>query len=128
MREHLKFYIDGAWVDPVEPRQLEVENPATEEVAGRISIGSADDVDKAVKAARRAFGTWSVTDRGERLEVMRRIAAEYQRRLGDLAAAITEEMGAPASLAQRAQAPVGLGHLMTAIKILESFSFEDPSS
>ena len=59
MREHLQFYIDGQWVAPAEPRMLDVINPATEEVAGRISIGSAADVDRAVAAARKAFRSWS---------------------------------------------------------------------
>src|SRR3954471_21265249 len=99
MREYLKFYIDGTWVAPVELKTLDVENPATEQVAGKIAVGSAADVDKAVKAARKAFATWSQTSREERLHVLQRIAEEYQKRSSDLAAAITEEMGAPASLA-----------------------------
>ena len=112
MREYLKFYIDGAWVDPVELNPLDVENPATEEVAGRIALGSAADVDKAVAAARRAFPAWSRTSREARIAVMERIVAEYQKRLADLAAAVTEEMGAPDSLAQRAQAPeIGRAHV-----------------
>ena len=61
MREYLKFYIDGQWVDPVEPKTLDVDNPTTEQVSGKIAIGSAADVDKAVKAARKAFATWSQT-------------------------------------------------------------------
>ena len=125
MRDYLQFYIDGQWVDPVEPRTLDVINPATEEVAGRISIGSAADVDKAVKAARKAFVTWSQTTREQRLDVMGRVLAEYQKRFGDLANAVTEEMGAPASLAQRAQVPVGMGHLATAIEVLKTFKFEE---
>ncbi|KQW65535.1 aldehyde dehydrogenase [Phenylobacterium sp. Root77] len=125
MREHLKFYIDGQWVDPVELRTLDVENPATEQVVGRIALGSAADVDKAVAAARKAFATWSQTSREERLDVLNRILAEYQKRFGDLAAAITEEMGAPANLAQRAQAPIGMGHLGAAIEVLKSFKFEE---
>ena len=72
MREYLKFYIDGQWVDPVEPKTLDVDNPATEQVSGKIAIGSAADVDKAVKAARKAFATWSQTSREERLEVLGR--------------------------------------------------------
>ncbi|WP_374470287.1 aldehyde dehydrogenase family protein [Phenylobacterium sp.] len=125
MREYLKFYIDGQWVDPVEMKTLDVENPATEEVVGRIALGSAADVDKAVKAARRAFESWSQTSREERLEVLQRILAEYQKRFGDLATAVTEEMGAPASLAQRAQVPAGMGHLATAAQILKDFKFEE---
>lgn len=95
MREYLKFYIDGKWVDPVELKTLDVENPATEEVVGKIAMGSAADVDKAVKAARKAFASWSQTSREERIEVLGRILAEYQKRFGDLATAVTEEMGAP---------------------------------
>ncbi len=125
MRDYLKFYIDGQWTDPVEPRTLDVENPATEAVCGRISLGSAADVDKAVKAARRAFATWSISSRAERIELMEVIAAEYQKRMGDLADAVTEEMGAPAFLAQNAQAPLGLGHLKNAIEVLKAFAFEE---
>jgi len=125
MREYLKFYIDGHWVDPVTPKTLDVINPATEAVAGHISAGSKADVDKAVAAARRAFETFSHTSREERLELLQRILAEYQKRFGDIAHAITEEMGAPASLAQRAQAPIGMAHLSTGIEILKSFKFEE---
>src|SRR5436190_863591 len=126
MREYLKFYIDGAWVDPAEGlKTLDVENPATETVAGKIALGSAADVDKAVKAARAAFPSWSQTTREERIEVLGRILAEYQKRFGDLATAVTEEMGAPASLAQRAQVPIGMGHLSTAIEVLKTFKFEE---
>ena len=89
MREYLQFYIDGQWVDPVEPKTLDVINPATEEVAGKISLGGAADVDKAVKAAKKAFATWSQTSREERLDVLNRILAEYQNRFGDLAIAVT---------------------------------------
>ncbi len=125
MREYLKFYIDGEWVDPVQLKTLDVENPATEQVAGKIALGSAEDVDKAVNAARKAFPSWSQTSREERIEVLGRILAEYQKRFGDLAHAVTEEMGAPASLAQRAQVPIGLGHLTTAIEVLKTFKFEE---
>jgi len=123
MREYMKFYIDGQWVDPAAPRSLEVINPATEGVCGHVSAGSAADVDKAVKAARKAFETYSQTSREERIDLLERIQAEYQKRFGDMAKAITEEMGAPASLAQRAQAPIGLGHIATGIAVLKSFQF-----
>jgi aldehyde dehydrogenase (NAD+) len=125
MREYLKFYIDGKWVDPVETKTLDVINPATEQVCGKIAVGSAADVDKAVAAAKKAFKTWSQTSREERIEVLGRILAEYQKRFGDLATAVTEEMGAPASLAQRAQVPAGMGHIATAAQILKDFKFEE---
>jgi aldehyde dehydrogenase (NAD+) len=92
---------------------------------GKIALGSAVDVDRAVKAARQAFTSWSQTSREERLEVLGRILAEYQKRFGDLAAAVTEEMGAPVSLVQRAQVPMGMAHLAIAADVLKDFKFED---
>jgi aldehyde dehydrogenase (NAD+) len=125
MREYVKFYIDGQWVDPVRPNTFDVENPATEQVAGKISIGSAADVDVAVMAARRAFASWSQSSREERLDLLQAILAEYQKRAGDLAEAVSEEMGAPASLASGPQVQLGLGHLLTAIDVLKNFQFEE---
>ena len=125
MREYMKFYIDGQWVDPITPKSLDVINPATEEVAGRVSAGTAEDVDRAAKAAKKAFETFSQTSREERIDLLERIQAEYQKRFGDVAHAITEEMGAPASLAQRAQAPIGIAHIATGIAVLKNFQFEE---
>lgn len=125
MRECLKFYVDGKWVAPVELRPLNVVNPATEEVSGKIALGAASDVDRAVKAARRAFVTWSLTTREQRLAILRQIAAEYQKRAGELGAAISEEMGAPASLANGFQVGLGAGHLNTVIELLSNFRFEE---
>lgn len=126
MREYLKFYIDGQWVDPVRPNAFEVENPATEQVSGKISLGSAADVDVAVQAARRAFAGWSHSSREQRLDLLQAILAEYQKRAGDLADAVTEEMGAPPSLAAGPQVQLGLGHLVTAIDALKNYAFEEP--
>ena len=125
MRDYMQFYIDGKWVDPITPRSHDVENPATESVAGHISLGSAADVDIAVKAARKAFVTWSQSSVAERLDLLQAIMAEYTKRAGDLAAAITEEMGAPASLANGFQVGLGTGHLATAIEVLKNFKFEE---
>jgi aldehyde dehydrogenase (NAD+) len=125
MRDYLKFYIDGKWVDPVTPKTLEVINPATEDVAGHISMGSEADVDAAVKAAQKAFTSFSQTTREQRIELLERIVVEYQKRYEDMAKAITEEMGAPSWLAQRAQAAMGLGHLQTAIEVLKTYRFEE---
>ena len=125
MREYLKFYIDGRWVDPLRPNAFDVENPATEQVSGQISLGSAADVDVAVKAARRAFAGWSQSSREQRLDLLEAILAEYQKRAGDLADAVTEEMGAPPSLAAGPQVQLGIGHLVTAIDVLKNFPFEE---
>ena len=125
MRDYLKFYIDGRWVDPVMPKTLDVINPATEGVAGRISMGSAADVDAAVLAARRAFASYSQTSVDERVALLERIIAEYRKHHDDMAAAITEEMGAPVALAQKAQAAMGIGHLQTALAVLKEYAFSE---
>ncbi|MFB4298665.1 aldehyde dehydrogenase family protein [Actinomadura sp. NTSP31] len=125
MREYLKFYIGGRWTAPAESRTFDVVNPATEEVAGRVALGSAADVDKAVEAARKAFPSWSASTRQDRLDLLQSILDAYQKRAGDLAAALTEEMGAPASLAGGFQVQLGIGHLTTAIEVLKDFAFEE---
>jgi len=124
VREYLRFYIDGQWVDPVELRVIDVENPATERVCGKIAIGSSADVDRAVTAARTAFGSWSQSSREVRLDLLQSLLSQYQRRSGDLAEAVTEEMGAPPALAAGPQVQMGVGHLVTAIDVLKNFAFE----
>jgi acyl-CoA reductase-like NAD-dependent aldehyde dehydrogenase len=125
MRDCTRFYIDGEWVLPSVARSLEVINPATEAVAGVISLGSAADVGRAVSAAQRAFGDYSRTTREERIALFERIIAVYKRRMDDMAQAISEEMGAPlAKVARPQQAPSGLGHFMVALGVLKDFEFE----
>ena len=125
MLDKLQFYIDGEWVDPVEPRTLDVVNPATEEVYGRISLGSEADVDKAVAAAQRAFETYSLTSREERCDLLQAILDEFKKRHDDIAEAIMDEMGAPWGLAKHAQAASGTAHIAAALEVLKSYEFEE---
>ncbi|HEY9415849.1 MAG TPA: aldehyde dehydrogenase family protein [Pseudonocardia sp.] len=118
-----KFYIDGAWVAPSSSERLDVINPATEEVVTQIALGSEKDAELAIAAARKAFESWSQSTKQDRLDLLNSIIAVYKRRMGDLAAAVTAEMGAPATLAANAQVPSALGHLMTAAKVLENYEF-----
>jgi aldehyde dehydrogenase (NAD+) len=124
VRDATRFYIDGQWVDPVHPKTLEVINPATEEPCGRISLGSAEDVDRAVAAAKRAFESFSLTSREERIDLLQRILEAYKARAEELAQVITAEMGAPIALSTRAQVGAGVSHLNTAIEVLERYAFE----
>ena len=89
MRNYLQFYINGAWVDPVSPKTLDVTDPATAKVCGKISLGTAADVDKAVKAAAKAFRSWSRTTREQRLALLDKIIDEFTRRVPELGDAIT---------------------------------------
>ena len=123
--EYRRFYIDGRWVDPIEPKEFTVINPATEEPAGVISMGSAKDVDRAVAAARAAFESFAETSREERRALLEKILAIYKKRYQDMAAAIRAEMGAPARLAKGSQAGAGLGHIAAMVELLKTFQFEE---
>ncbi len=125
MKDCRKFYIDGKWVDPVEAHDFPVINPATEQPVATISLGGSADVDWAVAAAKRAFDSYSETSLQERLNLLRRIIEVYQSKMEEMAAAISQEMGAPSSLSRKAQAPAGLAHLLETVKVLEHFKFEE---
>jgi aldehyde dehydrogenase (NAD+) len=123
--EYRQFYIDGQWVDAAEPRDFKVINPATEEVAGVITLGSARDVDRAVAAAKRAFPSYSRTRPDERRALLERVLAAYKAHYEEFVAAITTEMGAPVTLSRDSQAAIGIGHLSAMIDVLKTFQFEE---
>ncbi|QQO23696.1 aldehyde dehydrogenase family protein [Bradyrhizobium diazoefficiens] len=123
MAHECEHYVDGAWVDPLEPMFLDVINPATEEALARIAIGGVKDVDRAVAAARAAFPAFSRTAQGERLELLRNILAEYEKRRNDIAEAICLEMGAPLLLAREQQAAPT--DLISMINVLQNYRFEE---
>tara|TARA_E500000178_G_scaffold185028_1_gene183264 strand:+ start:6313 stop:7653 length:1341 start_codon:yes stop_codon:yes gene_type:complete len=90
-----------------------------------VAMGGVADVDAAVAAAKAAFETFSQTTKEERIALLEAIIAAYGARMEEVAAVITEEMGAPTKLAKAAQAPTGIGHLMTALNVLKDFEFEE---
>src|SRR4051812_24309548 len=122
--EKLKFYIDGGWVDPATPSTLGIVNPATEEIFAQISLGSRVDVDRAAKAARRAFATYSVTSVEQRLCWLQKIIEGFRARLPELARMMTQEMGAPITFATQRQATVALFHFEEAARVLANYKFE----
>jgi len=111
VQDKRKFYIDGAWVEPLEPRDFDILNPATEEVIATISLGSQGDIDAAVQAARRAFTSFSTTTVQTRKDLLERILGIYKKRYDEMAELISLELGAPISMSKRSQAAVGVGHL-----------------
>ena len=122
-----KFYIDGEWVAPSGSETLDVINPATEEPIAQIAMGTKADVDRAVSAAKDAFKSFSQTTVEERSDLLSRIIECYKARMGDIAGIVSQEMGAPIGLANAAQAPSGLGHLMHALNALKNFTWEEDS-
>ncbi|WP_113701354.1 aldehyde dehydrogenase family protein [Nonomuraea lactucae] len=125
MREHDMLYIDGAWREPEQGDPLELTDPATREVTGRVALGGEADVERAVAAAVRAFDSYSQTSPDERVELLKSILGEFDRRAEDLAQAVTEEMGAPLALARGAHVPTGRGQLASAIEILRKYEFSE---
>ncbi|TPQ28474.1 aldehyde dehydrogenase family protein [Cupriavidus pinatubonensis] len=118
------FYIGGEWVKPADGATLaDLVNPATEAVIGTVAMGGAADVDRAVAAARDAFASWSRSSREERLALLRRISDGYKARIGEIAEAISTEIGAPIWLCREYQAPMGLVQIQAAIAALEAFEF-----
>ena len=120
------FYIDGAWVAPRDGTDFPVYNPATEEAYATISLGGAADAEAAISVARTAFASWSMTTPAERGEVLRAILAVYEKRAGDMAEAISNEMGAPIDMSLADQAASGRGHLKAFIRALDAFEWQHP--
>ena len=124
MKDLRKFYIDGQWIDPVQSNDLDVENPASEELVATISLGAEADVNHAVAAARRAFPGYSQMPVDERISLMEKLLQIYVDRYDEMAVAISIEMGAPISFATAAQADTGRGHINAALEALKQFEFE----
>ena len=124
MLDKKKFYINGEWVDPKNPNNFEVINPSTEEVCAVISLGSSDDTNSAVKAARNAFETWKETSKEERLLLLEKLLKIYKARWDDMTDAITTELGCPKDWCSANQTSSGAGHIEDFIKRLKDFNFE----
>jgi aldehyde dehydrogenase (NAD+) len=124
MKDKLQFYINGAWVESDSSERIEVINPANEEVVGHVTAGTAADIDKAVQAANKAFKTYQDTSREDRIEILNNIITEYENRYDDFVQTITEEMGAPIWLSEKAQASTGIKNLHETLDALKEYQFE----
>ncbi len=120
------FYINGEWVAPINQKNIEVINPATEKSCAVISLGSKEDINKAVLAAKEAFKTWGYTSKEERLALLEKFYELYKKRWNDITEAITLEMGAPKDFASKLQTGTGASHTKSFIRYLKNFEFERP--
>ncbi|MCM3121247.1 aldehyde dehydrogenase family protein [Staphylococcus saprophyticus] len=125
MRNFTKQYINGEWVESTSGETLEVINPATEEVAGTIAKGNKEDVEKAVEAADNVYLEFRHTSVKERQDLLDQIVQEYKNRKEDLIQAITDELGAPLSVAENVHYQMGLDHFEAARDALNDFQFEE---
>ena len=124
MTDKPQFFIDGEWQTLSDRPTMDLVNPATEQVSGKLHLGNEDDVDRAVKAARNAFPGFAATSLNERIELLQRITDGYKARFDDIGSAISEQMGAPKKFAVRFQAGAGLSHFKQVLKIIETYNFE----
>lgn len=124
MHNSTKFFIDGKWVDPIAGALHDVINPATEEVIGQISLGTEKDVDAAVKAARRAFESFSQTTKAQKIDLFRSILRVFERREDELAEAMTNEMGSPIWFSKQVQTSTPYAHFVHLIEVLDSYQHE----
>ena len=126
MENKKNFYINGKWVTPKSKEEINVINPATEENCAVISLGNQEDVDLAVSSAKKAYNSWSISKKEERIELLEKLYENYKKRWADIAEAITTEMGAPKDFASKLQAGTGAAHLKSFIRYLKNFEFEKP--
>ena len=126
MKDKLDFYINGSWVESESTEKIEVINPANEELIGHITAGTKGDINSAVKAAFEAFKTYQYTTKEERIELLNNIIAEYENRYDDFVQTISEEMGAPIWLSEKAQASTGIKNLHETLDALKEYQFEKP--
>ena len=125
MIDKRNFYINGKWVKPTKPNDLEVINPSNEEAFATISLGSKEDTDAAVKAAKNAFATWKETTKEERINLLEKLLATYKKRFNEMAEVMSLEMGSPIDFATSTHAASGQAHLEDFILRLKEFKFEE---
>jgi len=125
MRDYTKQYINGEWVESNSNETIEVINPATEEVIGKVAKGNKADVDKAVEAADDVYLEFRHTSVKERQALLDKIVKEYENRKDDIVQAITDELGAPLSLSERVHYQMGLNHFVAARDALDNYEFEE---
>ena len=126
MKDKLQFYINGSWVDSESNEKIEVINPANEEIIGHVTAGTKGDIDRAVEAAFQAFSSFQYTSKEERIELLNNIISEYENRYDDFVQVITEEMGAPLWLSEKAQASTGIKNIHETLDALKDYQFEKP--
>ena len=126
MIDKKKFYINGEWIDAKGKESIKVIDPSTEKSCAEISLGSKDDVNNAVIAAKKAYESWGFSSKEERIKLLENLYVLYKKRWADIASAITMEMGAPKDFATKLQAGTGASHIKSFIRYLKEFEFEKP--
>lgn len=125
MKVYDKLYIDGAWTAPSGKGQIDVINPSTEDVIAKIPEGNADDVKRAVAAAKAAFETWSQTSVEVRADLLQKLAAGLGARMKEIGETIASEVGMPVKMAVGIQAGLPAASCGSFVQILKGYRFEE---
>ncbi len=120
-----QLYINGTWVPSTGSASIEVIDSVTEAVMATIPAGTAEDVDRAVAAARDAFASWSSTSVEERGKYLTRIGEALGARMDEVATVISRETGMVKVLSQMVQVGLPMNSFATAAKVAEGFTFEE---
>ena len=124
MLDKRNFYINGKWIKPFKQNDFEVINPSSEDTCAIISLGSKDDVNLAVKAAKESFPRWSRVEKKYKISLIEKLYEIYKSRWQEMTESISLEMGAPLDWSSSAQTSSGASHIKDFIKRLEDFEFE----
>ena len=119
-----RFFIGGAWVEPSGNQSIDVHNAGNGEVMGRVPLGDAQDIDRAVAAARSALETWAALAPGERAQFLEKISAGLKARADEIARLIAQEVGMPLKMSARIQAGLPIANFANYAKLVKEFSFE----
>ena len=125
MLDRRNFYINGKWVKPYKKNDFPVINPSNEEVFATISLGSKEDTDAAIKAAKNSFNSWKETSKAERIKLLEKLLENYKKRFDEMAEAMSLEMGSPIDYAISTHAASGQSHIEDFIIRLKEYKFEE---
>ena len=124
MLDKKKFYINGKWIEPNKENIYDVINPSNEEIFAKISLGSIEDVNIAVIAAKKAFESWKEVSKDEKINLLENLLKIYKKRSKEMAQAISIEMDSPIDWSLEVQTASGQSHLEDFILRLKNFNFD----
>lgn len=122
-----KIYVDGNWVKSFGKDMIEVENPASEEIIGKVPASNEEDVIMAIKSAKEAFNTWKETSLDERIKIFEKLIKEVRNIEDELAEVISKELGCPVQFAKDAHVIPYVDDMEDHIPLVKNYQFEEDS-
>ncbi len=127
LKKKYNLYINGKWVKPKSGKYFKSINPATEEVLAEVAEAHDNDVDTAVKAAEKAFGSWSKLPAKERGKYIFRLARLIQEKARELAVIETLDGGKPIRESRDVDVPLAAAHFFYHAGWADKLSYAFPN-